>query len=124
MGEEATIVNSIIIWNAIIHLLNRGLVLFQFPTDFETMNISSTHRFAYKVGFLYDCLSILYPDISKTSKYEIISVHYHFFFTYRRFKDKLDEYNNSKKKYLEPFIFAHGQRHHSIQSNLYKIGCG
>ena len=45
-------------------------------------------------------LSIVYPDISKTAKYEIISEYYHFFFTYRRFKDKLDEYNASKKKYL------------------------
>lgn len=86
--------------NYLYSMLNRGLVLFQYPTEFESMNISSTHRFAYKVGFLYDCLTILYPDVSKTNKYQIISVYYHFFFTYRRFKDKLDEYNVSRKFYL------------------------
>lgn len=81
--------------------LNRGLVIFVFPDDFQAMNISSSHRFNYKIGFIHDLLSLVYPDMSKTSKYEIISIYYHFFFTYRRYKDKLDEYNDSKKKYLE-----------------------
>lgn len=86
--------------NFLYSLLNRGLVLFVFPDEFRDMNISSSNRFTYKIGFIYDALSIVYPDISKTAKYEIISEYYHFFFTYRRFKDKLDEYNASKKKYL------------------------
>ena len=86
--------------NNLYSLLNRGLVLFIFPDDFKVMNISSSHRFTYKIGFLYDVLSEIYSDMGKTQKYEIISEYYHFFFTYRRFKDKLDEYNASKKKYL------------------------
>lgn len=87
--------------NILYSLLNRGLVVFVFPEDFKNLNISSSHRFTYKIGFLYDVISLIYPDLGKTDKYEIVSEYYHFFFTYRRFKDKLDEYNSTKKKYLE-----------------------
>ena len=79
--------------------LNIGRVFFEFPQDFDF--VKNKHRDVYKIGFLYECLELVYPDISKTSKYDIINLKYHFFITYRRFKDLLDEYYASKKKYLE-----------------------
>lgn len=79
--------------------LKKGHVLFEFPFDF-TFVANTNHWKNYKVGFLYDCLTLIYPDMGKTGKWEVISNMYHLFFTYRRFKDVLDEYNIRKREYL------------------------
>lgn len=50
----------------------------------------------YKVGFLYDLLSVVYPDMTVAMKFKIISEKYHLFLGYRRLSDIYKEYRKSK----------------------------
>jgi hypothetical protein len=86
--------------NYLFEKLKLGLILFVVPEDFPEQQ-SKKHKNNYKIGFIYECLSIVYPDLNKTEKYEIISEKYHYFFTYRRFKDIYDEFSKSKTSYIQ-----------------------
>lgn len=57
-------------------------------------------RKTYKVGFLYDLLTEVYPDKNKTEKQKIISEKYGLEITYRQFKTILDKYEEDKSKYI------------------------
>ena len=96
---------SVEIKNFIFENLEKGLIFLIIPEDLFSLEIESNdlkrHIKNYKNGFLYDCLSIMYPGYSKQEKHEIISNRYHMFFTYRQFKSVLDEYNENKDAYLE-----------------------
>ncbi len=92
---------SLEIKNHLVNVMDKGEVFFKFPKDFAGINNENKHRNIYKVGFLYDMLTECYPSMSKTDKHFIISSEYQFFFTYRRFKDVLDEYINDKRKYYK-----------------------
>ena len=85
--------------------MEKGLVFFIIPPDFgliEDRNaVLKKHIKNYKIGFIYDVLTILYPSKGKEQKYDIISDCFHLFITYRQFKSLYDEYNSSRKKYLE-----------------------
>ena len=87
--------------NHLVNVMDKGEVFFKFPKDFTGIKNENKHRNIYKIGFLYDMLAECYPSMSKTDKYVIISNEYQFFFTYRRFKDVLDEYINDKRKYYK-----------------------
>lgn len=91
---------SVIDRNYLFENLKLGLILFNVPEDFPLVE-SKKHKNNYKVGFIFECLSVVYPDLNKTEKFEIISEKYHYFFTYRRFKDIYDEFSKSKSSYIQ-----------------------
>lgn len=96
---------SVEIKNFIFENLEKGLIFLIIPEDLFLLEIKSNdskrHIKNYKNGFLYDCLSEIYPSYSKEEKHRIIKNKYHMFFTYRQFKSVLDEYNENKDAYLK-----------------------
>jgi len=89
--------------NIIFSNLDKGQCLFVVPEDFNHLKISKikNHKRNYKVGFLYDALTVVYPDLDKGDKHKIIQDKYHFWFSYRQFKTILDAYEKDKRSYLE-----------------------
>lgn len=81
--------------------LKNGLCVFKIPNDYNKILIDAKkHKKNYKVGFLYDLLTDIYPNLGKEEKHEIISEQYNLWFTYRQFKNLLDEYQSKKLSYL------------------------
>lgn len=80
-----------------------GYSIFVIPEDLENSESdqAKNHKKSYKVGFLFDCLTVLYPSYGKEKKAEIISEKYHLWFTYRQFKNLLDEYESKREDYLK-----------------------
>lgn len=78
--------------------LEKGLVVFLIPEDI--LNFGKNIKKNYKVGFLYDILTLTYPSKGKEDKHKIISEKYHLWFTYRQFHNVLDEYSESRAKYI------------------------
>lgn len=89
--------------NIIFSNLDKGRCLFIVPEDFNYLGIPKikNHKKNYKVGFLYDALSIVYPDLEKGEKHRIIEDKYHFWFSYRQFKTILDNYEENRRAYIE-----------------------
>lgn len=95
---------SVDLKNYIHENLKKGLIFLIIPEDLFLLDMKSNdskkHIKNYKIGFLYDALTIMYPLDKKEEKYKIISDKYHLFFTYRQFKSLLDQYNENKNAYL------------------------
>lgn len=83
--------------------LEKGYCVFVTPDDFNELEISNVkkHKKNYKVGFIYDMLTFIYPEYGKEKKHQIIADKYHLWFSYRQFKDVLDEYEQNRKKYIK-----------------------
>lgn len=90
--------------NFLFNNLDKGYVIFITPEDLdilpETGNIAKIHKKNYKVGFLYDMLTVIY-DYSKTKKHNIISNKFHIWCTYRQLFTILNDYNENRIKYLK-----------------------
>ena len=84
--------------NILVKDLEIGHCIFVMPNIFDGFDKPKNIKNAYKVGFLFDLLTEIYPTYDKTAKYNIISDKYHFSFTYRQFKNILDEYELYKTK--------------------------
>lgn len=78
-----------------------GQIIFFIPDQFDVIEDSKNQKKAYKVGFLFDMLTEIYPTYDKTEKFKIIADRYHFWFTYRQFKNILDQYELNKKSYFK-----------------------
>ena len=59
------------------------------------------HKKNYKVGFLYDMLTVVYPSYSKSKKHLIISNKYHLWCTYRQLFTIINDYTIDRNKYLK-----------------------
>lgn len=81
--------------------LSVGEVIFFVPNALDVIEDSKNQKKAYKVGFLFDMLTETYPTYDKTEKFKIIADRYHFWFTYRQFKNILDQYEVNKKSYFK-----------------------
>ena len=96
---------SVDLKNYIYENLKKGLIFLIIPDDLFLLDIKSNdskkHIKNYKIGFLFDALTIMYPHDKKEEKYKVISDTYHLFFTYRQFKSLLDQYNENKDAYLK-----------------------
>lgn len=81
--------------------LKKGYVYFKFPNDFDEEH-PSLKRFkkTYKVGFLFDLLTKIYPAYGKEQKCYIISDEFQMLFTYRQFKTIIDDYEKNRNRYL------------------------
>lgn len=80
--------------------LQKGYCIFIVPEKFDFVDDAKNFKKTYKVGFLYDLLSEIYPAYGKTEKFKIISEKYHFWFTYRQFKNITDEYFENRANFL------------------------
>lgn len=92
---------SVNVKNILFSRLEKGTILFLVPKDFPLENKKHLKN-VYKIGFIYDCLSLIYSDYGKEKKHKIISEEYHFDFSYRRFTDILQDYEKDR----ENFIFS------------------
>lgn len=84
--------------------LPKGYSIFVLPKDFESLPKEinpKKHKTVYKVGFLFQILGAILPQSGKIDKYKIIAEMYDFWFTYRQFKDILDEYEKNREKYIK-----------------------
>ena len=86
--------------NAMYARLEKGTILFLVPKDFPEDKNPKHLKNVYKVGFIYDCLTIMYPDYGKEKKHSIISNEYHFDLSYRRFKTILDDYERQRESFI------------------------
>ena len=94
----------ILLQNDLRENFEKGLFLVLVPNDFHGAGTGvnlKKHKNVYKIGFIYDCLTILYPEYGKEKKQEIISEAYHFSFTYRQFKSLYDIYDKNREKYIK-----------------------
>ena len=92
---------SIDVKNYLREHLKNGDCIFKTPVTFDSIIFEKKkHKKNYKVGFLYDILTVIYPEYGKEMKHSIISVQYDFGFSYRQFKTILDEYEKDRNKYL------------------------
>lgn len=80
--------------------LQRGYAIITIPDRFDAMDKEKNVKKTYKVGFLYDMLTRIYPEMTKTDKYRMISERYHFWFTYRQFVNIILDYEASRELYL------------------------
>lgn len=81
--------------------LKKGYCLFVVPSAFDSLKSNAKkHKKNYKVGFLYDLLTVIYAEMGKEDKHEVIANKYHLWFTYRQFKTLIDEYELNRNKYL------------------------
>ena len=91
--------------NFLFENLDKGYVIFITPEDFdilpETGNVAKNHKKNYKVGFLYDMLTVVYPSYSKSKKHLIISNKYHLWCTYRQLFTIINDYTVNRDKYLK-----------------------
>ena len=89
--------------NGVYKRLEKGFILFLVPEDFPLAKSKNPKhlRNVYKVGFIFQCLSIMYPEYDKTKKFKIISKKYHFDFSYRRFITLLNTFEQDKKKFIK-----------------------
>ena len=78
--------------------LEKGLISFIIPDDLLDKKKNTKRN--YKVGFLFDIISQIYPSKGKEDKYKIISEKYHLWFTYRQFHNVIEEYEKDRKKYI------------------------
>ena len=85
--------------------LDKGYVIFITPEDLDNLpefqNIAKNHKKNYKTGFLYDLLTVIYPDYSKSKKHQIISNKYHLWCTYRQMFNIISDYEAIRDKYLK-----------------------
>lgn len=81
--------------------LNKGHSIIVIPARFDGVENEKIHKKTYKVGFLFEMLSEIYPNINKTEKYNIISEKYHFWITYRQFVNIILDFNQNKSMYLK-----------------------
>lgn len=64
--------------------LDKGNCIIKIPEFVERGTISQK---AYKVGFLFDLLSVVYPNYTNVRKYLIIDQEYHLFLSHKRLLD-------------------------------------
>lgn len=86
--------------NILFEDLEKGHSIFVVPEKFDFIDDAKNFKKTYKVGFLYDLLTVIYPAYNKTEKFNIIAEKYHFWFTYRQFKNIIDEYLLNREKYI------------------------
>lgn len=92
---------SVEVKNYLYENLKNGDCIFKTPSDFDqVISNNKKHKKNYKVGFLFDLLGVIYADLGKEAKHEIIKTQYDFEFSYRQFKTILDEYEKDRNKYL------------------------
>lgn len=77
--------------------LEKGLVIFSLPEKISVLDKNLKRN--YKVGFLFDFISNVYPLKSKEEKYQIISDKFFLWFTYRQFHNVNEEYARDRDKY-------------------------
>lgn len=91
--------------NFLFQNLNKGYVIFITPEDLDFLpeagNVAKNHKKNYKIGFLYDMMTIIYPESTKTEKHEIISNKFHLWCVYRQFTSLYNEYFINRDKYLK-----------------------
>ena len=95
---------SVDVKNTLFSNLEKGRVIIEIPEDFDFLDKKvkpKWHKNNYKIGFIYDCLTILYPQYGKEKKHQIIRDKFHFDFSYRRFKDLYQYYDDNRNLYLE-----------------------
>lgn len=86
--------------NHLCSTLDKGEIFFKVPDDFVGKN-ENKNKNTYKVGFLFDALTEVYPTLDKTKKYEIIKNQYHFFITIRQFRNIINDYVSEKRKFYK-----------------------
>lgn len=92
---------SLEVKNYLYENLKNGLVFITIPVDFnQSSKDLKKHKKNYKVGFIYDMLGVIYPEMGKEKKHEVISEQFQMWFTYRQFKTIIDEYEKDRSKYL------------------------
>lgn len=82
--------------------LEKGDVLFKIPSFENQKSIDEKKACKiYKIGFLYDALSAIYPLKKQLEKYKIIHDQYHVFLTYRQYIKFLNEYESDQTEYIK-----------------------
>jgi hypothetical protein len=76
--------------------LDKGHCIFLIP---ERFNENNQMKKSYKIGFIFELLTVIYPSYGKEKKHKIIDENYHLFVNYRQFKNLLDNYEKSRKQY-------------------------
>lgn len=91
-------ISDVAIKNHIHKTIEKGLLVFIIPEDIKDADKKIKRN--YKVGFLFDFLSEIYPNYNIMEKYYIIKDNYHFWFTHRQFWNIYQDYKKDQSKYL------------------------
>ena len=76
--------------------MKNGLVLVVIPEHITDKN----RKREYKAGFLFELLSLVYPENTKTQNLEIISDKFHMFCGYRQFNNLLGPYEQKRIDFI------------------------
>lgn len=87
--------------------LIKGTLIFLIPERLE--HLEKNHKRNYKLGFLFELFSRIYPDTTNTKKLEIIADKFHLWFTYRQSMNVLNDYELNKKLY---YVFDTNRSEH------------
>jgi len=95
--EYDTLQKNIKLW--LREYLDKGMMIFKMPEDLS--ELSKEDKKAYKTGFLYEIMIIVYPEYTKTYIADVISEQYHMWFTYRQFSTFLNIFDEKREQFIQ-----------------------
>lgn len=77
--------------------LDKGMLIFKIPD--RLVGFSKEDKKAYKIGWLYEMMSKVYPEYTKTYIAERISEQFQMWFSYRQFSTLLHVYEKKREEF-------------------------
>ena len=78
--------------------LDKGMLIFKVPD--RLASFSKEDKKAYKVGYLYEMMLVVYPEYTKTYIAERISEQFQMWFSYRQFSTLLHVYEKKREEFI------------------------